>query len=241
MRVNVALAQGNTDEALEYARRAVALSRARGEPAWLAWSLSESALTHAMRGDAAAALPDVEEVVALRSRLPRTSVSRGIVGLAAVALGDSEPERALALAREAVEGLGPGERSMAWAMAGHLAAQQGNEGEALQYMARAIEDLQWLGNRVGMGAVIRRLADLFAESDPEATAVLQGAGDALVPGYAHTPHTLKAREQAIATLDASIGAARRHELHQQGNAMTDDEAVAYANAAINRRLQGETS
>jgi hypothetical protein len=130
---------------------------------------------------------------------------------------------------------------MAWAMAGHLAAQQGNEGEALQHMARAIEDLQWLGNRVGMGAAIRRLADLFAESDPEATAVLQGAGDALVPGYAHTPHALNAHEQAIATLDASIGAARREELYEQGKQMTDDEAVAYANAAIKRRLQEDRS
>jgi len=70
--------------------------------------------------------------------------------------------------------------------------------------------------------------------------VLEGAGDALAPGYGHARHTLEARDHAIAALDTSLGAARRQELYYQGTTMTDNEAVAYADAAITRSL-GEGS
>ena len=237
VRTNVALAQGHPDEALEHARQAVALSRARGEPAWLAWSLSLSAGVHSMLGDPVAALPEAEEVVTLTRQLPSTLVARGTLGLAVFALGDSEPERALALAREVVASIPPRAHSPSWAIAGDLAARHGDEREAFEHFAKAIEDSHWLGNRPAVGTVIGRVADLLADSDPEATAVLQGSGDALVPGYTHAPHTIEARQQAITTLDTSLGAARREELYRQGRAMTDDEAVAYALTAINRRLE----
>jgi hypothetical protein len=92
-----------------------------------------------------------------------------------------------------------------------------------------------------MGTMIGRVGDLLAGSDPEATAVLQGAGDALAPGFAHAPHALEARRQAVATLNTSLGVERREELYKQGVAMTDDEAVNYAQAAIKRSLSSEPS
>jgi hypothetical protein len=37
-------------------------------------------------------------------------------------------------------------------------------------------------------------------------------------------------------IDCALGATRRHELHAEGVAMTDSEAIEYANAAIARCL-----
>jgi tetratricopeptide (TPR) repeat protein len=233
---NVALNQGHHDEAIKHAQQAVELSRARGEPTWLAQSLAKSALVHALQGDATKALPEAEEVVTLTRRLANPHIMTIPLAFAAFALGDSEPERALALARGALELIRPGERSLAWAMAGDLAARQGDQRGALEYFAKAIDDAHWLANYPGLGTMIGRAGDLLADSNADA-AVLQGIGDALAPGYAHAAHTLAARQQAIATLDASLGAARREELYEEGKAMSLDDAVAYAHTAITRRLR----
>ena len=161
------------------------------------------------------------------------------MAMAAFALGGSDPERGLALAREAVQLTRPGERSLSWGIAGDLAARRGDDYEALQYMAKAIENSHWLGNRPGLGNVIGRVGDLLADTDPEATAVLHGVGDALAPGYSHAPHTVLSRDRAIAISEGSLGVARREELYNHGMEMTDDEAVDHALAAIKRRLSAE--
>jgi tetratricopeptide (TPR) repeat protein len=234
------MAQGRPDDATAYAEHAVALSRRRGEPAWLGWSLAISAMSRAMQGDATRARPDAEEVVTLTRRLANPKIMENALALAAFALGDSDPERALALALEAVQLIGSGERSLAWGVAGDLAARQGDVHHALEYFARAMGNAHWLGNRNAVGQMIGSISDLLAESDPEASAVLQGARRALAPTHAHAPYSLAARQRAVATLDSSLGVARREELYAQGKRMTDEEAVAYANAAVNRRLQAET-
>ena len=106
-------------------------------------------------------------------------------------------------------------------------------------MARAIEDAHWLGNRLAVGNVIGRARALLAHADPEVAAVLLGAGEAIVPGYSHSPGFIEAREQGLATADAELGVARREELYQHGMTMTDDEAVNYALAAIKSSLVTE--
>jgi tetratricopeptide (TPR) repeat protein len=242
VRSNIALAQGRLADALDDAGHGVALARARAEPAQLAVALSLSALVYALSGDPAAALPDAEEVVVLTHRLVNPHVAQNALALAAFALGDSEPERAIALAREAIDLAGPSEHSTSWSIAADLAARHGDRRDALTYAAKAIETLQWLGNRTALGNVIgRTVAPLLVDDDLEATAILQGAGDALAPGYAHAPHTLEAEQRASATLDATLGAARRHELYARGMAMTDTEAVAYANSAIARSLDQDAT
>ncbi len=61
--------------------------------------------------------------------------------------------------------------------------------------------------------LIGRVASVLVADDPEATAVLQGAGDDLAPGYAHAPHVVEAERHAVAAVDTTLGAARRHELY----------------------------
>jgi hypothetical protein len=71
-----------------------------------------------------------------------------------------------------------------------------------------------------------RVAGLLLDSDPEASSVLQGAGDALAAGYTYAPHSIEVEQLAIAIIDATLGPARRYELYSQGAAMTDADAVA---------------
>jgi hypothetical protein len=94
----------------------------------------------------------------------------------------------------------------------------------------------WIGSRQPIGTIVARVATLLADSDPEAAAVLQGAGEAITPGFAHAAHHLAARDQAITTIDTALGGTRRDELHAQGATMTDAEAVDNAKAAIARQL-----
>jgi predicted ATPase len=236
VRCSIAYARGEPREAVEYAGQAVALARARGEPAHLAGALSSLALAHTLSGDPDGAVPAAEEVVALVHRLANPRLAHGPLALAAFALGSSEPRRALALAREAVELTAPGEANIALAIAGELAARYGDRQEALAYMARAIDTFYWLGGRLALGTIIGSAALLLDEGDPEAAAVLLGVGDAMAPGFTHDRRRVEAAERAIETLDASIGHGRRLELYDHGKAMDDADAVACARAAIARSL-----
>jgi predicted ATPase/class 3 adenylate cyclase len=236
-RVNIALAEGRPDKAVEYARRAVVLCRDRGDSVRLAFALAGSATAHALVGDAAAALPEAEEVVVLTRGFANPSVVRGALGLAAFALGDSQPERALALAREAVElSAASGVETPVWAIAGDLAARQGEHREALEFFTKAIDAFSWLGVRPVLGSLFGRVADLLADDDPEAAAVLLGAGDAFAPGFVQAPHVVEVRRHAVTTLETALGLPRRHELYAQGMVMNEEAAVAYAHAAISRSL-----
>jgi tetratricopeptide (TPR) repeat protein len=235
MRSEVAMAQGHADEAIEHAARAIALARARDVSLWLLWGLTTSALARALTDDTAGALAEAEEAVALTHRLPNSSMVRVQIGRAAFALGASEPDRALALIRSVLESA-PAERSGVWGVAADLAWRTGDRRAGLGYYARAIDGLRWLGTPLFLGVVIGSAATLLVDDDPEAAAILSGAGDTLAPDYPHAPHRAEAERRADTTLQASLGAQRRAELRARGAAMDDAEAAAYAEAAIARFL-----
>jgi hypothetical protein len=155
---------------------------------------------------------------------------------AAFGLGHSDPARALGLARETVA-LDPRRRqSFPLGILAELAARNGLEDEALEYFAVAIRMTHWQNIRFGVGAMLVRVGTILADQDPEAATVLDGAGDALTPGFVHHADTAAARERAVATTVRSLGASRRAELFARGAAMTDEDAVDFAIAAINRYL-----
>jgi predicted ATPase len=233
---NIALARGEAEDAVEYGRRGVEVARERGDPVWLAHALAWLCVPLTLRGDAAEAAATAEEVLALTPRLARTHAVTQTLAYAAFALGKSDPERALDLVRELVQSIPPGEPNTNWAFAGDLAAQQGQVLEALGYFDKVFEAFRWFGQRVGMGVVLGRVGVLLADADPEAAAVLHGAGEMLVPSYSHAEHHVEARRQALEKLSASLGDARLAELQSQGAAMTDAEIIDYAHAAISRAL-----
>jgi predicted ATPase/class 3 adenylate cyclase len=238
-RTFVAMASGNVGELIEPADHAATLCRARGDEPRLVVALFQVATGRAFIGESTAAIPKAEEAVALARRVASPSLTAAALAAAGFALGDSHPQRALALLREAIEVSARRKRGplgQTWAVAGHVAATQGKLRDALTFYGNALDELHWLGHRPVLGAVLARVGDLVADADPEAAAVLHGAGDALAPEFVIPPATAKAHEHALATLETSLDEGQRHELQAQGTAMNENDAVAYAHAAINRLL-----
>jgi predicted ATPase/class 3 adenylate cyclase len=236
-RATIALGQGRADAAVEHAKQAVAMARAQGSPAGLIEALRASALAHSLIGDREGGLADAEEILSLRHRLPVTRVVQGALCMAALALSDSEPERALVLARQVVAR--PADTDMAYPVAAEVATRNGERREALVYFDKAVDSAYWRGFRPGLGAVLGRVASLLAEDNPEAAAVLFGSADAMLPRYAHSRAYVEARERATATIEALIGKPRLAELHGQGQTMAESDATRYAHAAISGALRGE--
>ena len=210
---------------------------ARGEPAQLANVLGHSALAHTLAGQATDAELLAEEAVGLAGQLANTHVVKEALAYAAIAFGNSDPQRALALAREAVEQVKPGEVSAAIGIAGNLAARNGRPHDAITYYARHIEWSHWVGERGTLGVVIASVAALLAESDPEAAAVLQGVSDAFTPGFRHAPNSADVGiDRSNTIIDSELGADRAAALRAQGTAMSYADAIAYAQTAIARYL-----
>jgi hypothetical protein len=236
VRSNIELSEGRASDAVEHAEQAVQLARARG-PVELVQALRYATLARALAGDRAGAVAQAEEILALRHQVPNARLLQGALVVAAFALADSEPERALALAREVVTLLGPKQtQTVAWAIAGDIAARNGQRLEALAYLDKNIEGLAWVGQRTGLGPVLALVGTVLAEDDPDTAALLLGAADSMAPAYAHARHHLDARQQANRTIDAHIGTARYEELYAQGEAMSYPDTIRYAHEAISRAL-----
>ena len=233
---SIALSTGRLDEMLEHDICVVERSRAADDAVLLATGLAGAALGRALLGDAAGALEDAEAALAVTRQLANPYVVQFAMAGAAFGLGHSDPERAYDLALEIVE-LDPRRRqSLPLAIAGDLAARNGEDREALELCIAAAKIMQWQNVRWGLGAILMRIGTILVACDPEAAAVLDGAGEALAPGFVHAPHTIEARERAVAMSTDALGEARRAELFHLGHAMTDIEAVAYAAAVVNRFL-----
>jgi tetratricopeptide (TPR) repeat protein len=235
LRSAIARTQGRAGEAVEHGRHAVEMARRWGRPAWLMRALQYSALARSMNGDQAGAVAEAKEILAMQHRLPNTRAVQTALAMAAFALSDSEPDQALALARQVVARLGRDE-SMGWGIAGDIAARNGERLEALAYFDRAIETHYWVGRGGTLGPVLARVGALLADHDPEVAAVLFGAADTIAPAFAHSHHHIAAREQAMTTLERLIGTPRLAELHARGEALTDYDAAQLAHAAISRAL-----
>jgi len=237
---NSAQAQGNREEAVEHARHAVEVARARDDDAWLTLALALSALSHSLAGYPAGALADAEETLALTRRVANPHILSSALSMAAFALGQSEPERALVIIRGAVALIPPGEHNQStYVFAGDLAARSGERRQAVAYFEKAVESFRWMGFGLPVGLTLGYVGEEIADDDPEAAAVLFGVCDSMAPGYAHAPHFVEALAQANTHLDATLGAARREELYAQGMKMNDIDAVDYGNAAITRFLADE--
>jgi tetratricopeptide (TPR) repeat protein len=236
-RSQIALSLNHLDDALDCINRAAEIFRARGDTAMLSFALGSSATTRALLGDAAQAIPEAEEAIALANRgRVNPALLVATISVAAFALGESDPPRALALVRDALTLVGPGQRTYAWAIGGDLAVRYGDTREALEYFAKSIDDMHWYGNRPVLGLSIGRIADLIAESDAEAGAVLHGAANLLAPEFVQAPHVIQDRERAVAAETATLGAQRRAELYARGSTMDQDEIVAFARTASARHL-----
>jgi predicted ATPase/class 3 adenylate cyclase len=238
VRAFIAMATGAFDEHIEYTQRAAAVHRLRGDTAGLAVALGQIGVGRTLLGDAAGAANDAAEALACARTIDARGATAATLGLAAYALADSDPKRALALVEEAIElntSLGRTIGPM-WGVASHIAANLGKRHDALRFSARAIEQAHRSGPTPVLRPILRRAGDLLAPDDPEAAAILHGAVE---EGMPNPPNQADDHRQAVAALDTSLGSARRKILKEQGKRMDDDTAISFALDAINRALTAD--
>src|SRR5262249_11061276 len=117
-----------------------------------------------------------------------------------------------------------------------IAANLGNRRDALRFLARAIEETHRIGARPVLQPLLRRAGDLLAPDDPEAAAILHGAGEGGPP----SPQTEDDHSRAVAILDRSLGATRRDKLNEQGNRTDETAAISLALDAIRRVIDSNS-
>jgi predicted ATPase/class 3 adenylate cyclase len=237
----IAQSQRDLGDAIEFAQRALSLARARGERPRVAVSLAMSAIAKTLVQDDASvaeAGAEAEEAIAIARSLDGPIPTAGILSLTGFVLGQTQPERALAYVDEAMAVWHQvGTRTPGiWAIAADIASRHGNRRSAIEFYAKSIEELHWFGYRPVLASSLTRLGTLLADDDPDAAAVLHGAGHAIAPNYIIAPYVAEAQEHANAAINASLGEERRLELNARGAAMADDDVVAYASVAIERAL-----
>jgi predicted ATPase/class 3 adenylate cyclase/tetratricopeptide (TPR) repeat protein len=233
-------ATGSIDEFLDYNERAATVAREREDTLLLAWALALVAAGHSMRSTEtlAAGLEDAEEALALARRTgnPRT-IAFALTWTGAL-LNLTEPQRALAVLHEALElgaGLGRLSQGAATLAAALAATRTGHRREAIDLYTTCIDTYHWAGMRPYLGNALGGTAQLLADTEPEAAAILRGAAETL-GGIWREGAFVELDQHATATIDSTLGTARHRELNARGAAMTEDEAVTYAHHIINTLL-----
>jgi hypothetical protein len=233
----------------------------------LAFVLGALARPLAMIGEADRASPIADEAIALARQVgaPRL-IAYTLLSEAAV-VARQDPERAKALLSESLRTCAaPGYPDISLhAQTVHLAAFMGDWEQVLASAPAAIRGLHWLGGRPDLAGQLNIVARALAPTDPDTTALLQGAARRLLAA-SHTPQTAPAgndttpnaespagsqatrgrggligdlRRETTRMLRGNLDEARLQELRVAGEAMDDDQVVALALASI-ARAQTET-
>jgi predicted ATPase len=257
-----ALVVGSHEDAAVHHERAAGIARAAGAIGRVAFELGAAAVEWALAGDAhvAATLGSEGLALARQTRMP-LAIAWNLNGLA-LALADSDPERARALLTES-RALGSTlgyENSQDVIQAVLVRARLGDWAEVLDTSPAAVRYLHWNNVLYVLAAVVNVVARALVPTNPEAAAVLQGAArqmalstttrlpgagskDALAPARGpNRPETnagliTDLRRQTTGLLTETLGGRHVQELRAEGEAMDTDHAVAYILAAIEQARQ----
>jgi predicted ATPase len=239
LRHSLAIFEGRYDEANDAEERVVARCRSSGDAIGLAEALSGLAINrpdlHPQRSRTAA-----EEVVELAPRLTNARTKVQALSAAGFAFAAEDPDRGLALVREAltiaqaagIQGFG-----VPSAIAAGMAARRGDTTAALELYAAALPELRWLGQRLVIGGILGALSGLLANRDPEAAAVIHGAAESIIGPNMPSEHSTREFERAVAIIDEHLGPQRRTELNARGRALDETDATEYALTAIGLALE----
>ncbi len=163
------LVRGDQREGLEWWERARELQAASGFE-YQAPLLAFAAISRSQIGDRQQAIAEAERALTLA----RQSGSPSVVGIALAAVGftltESDPARALALAREAIgieDSLGHhGGGGMTFLIAGQVVRHVGSEREHLELCRKTIDQLYRGTNLTTLYGTLGRTADLLARPHP---------------------------------------------------------------------------
>jgi predicted ATPase/class 3 adenylate cyclase len=228
-RLNLAIMEGDTERAGQYAQQLVEWARDTGAVFDLATVLAGLATIHANHGNVELALVEATESLELARRTGAPSAITMARAALASALHESDPDAARAhlraLAAPAALGLAD---EAALATMTVLGGRLG-EVEATLRLGAQILDVTPSGNLI-LGAVLETAAVVLVSTAPEAAATLQGAVDAMLPGFSDYVGLRAAADPSVDTLLG--GEANR--LRDEGRRMSEDEAAVFARTVIDQ-------
>jgi predicted ATPase/class 3 adenylate cyclase len=216
-RSNIANTTGAFEDAGRLAEQAAGLARAGGDLADASIELTIAVADRVFVGDAPRAVPLAGEALALARQIRAPAlIASGLLAVG-LAVADTDPARARASLRESRElstALGyQDDLGLLWATG--IAYRITDQAATLELGRRAIQGLQWGGDRLRMGLVLHMIAGALATTWPASAATIQGAAEANVTA----PPSLKTR---IALDDERV-----QELRARGADMDWDQAVTY--------------
>ncbi|HEU4565747.1 MAG TPA: tetratricopeptide repeat protein, partial [Gemmatimonadaceae bacterium] len=234
----IALAQGDWADARALLEESLALARAHGEPAALAFVLSKLGAVHVMLGGADEARRLLDESFAIVRALPPQPLRAYIAfwrGWAAHARGDHARARemgddALHLARRLEQ---PKMLAHASTLLGKVEHAAGRHAAARARYGDALRAHLALANGWGVGLDLAGLAAVAAALGRHADAArLIGGADVLFEriGAAFPSSDLVEREQVVREVAAALGAAFAP-AYENGRALSMDDLVRLATAA----------
>ena len=236
---DVALFQGRLDESGRCYAEAARLAQEAGDSYTHAYSWANLALPLAYQGQADRAL-----AAAHRGRsIAAASGSPHLVAWADYALSevlaDAEPDQAMAALDDAlVVARTSGSRfieGVASVSAASLRAKHGDPGEALDLFAAAVEQFHRAGNWTQQWTTLRNVIELFARLSADEPAAVLSAALHASPSAAPLFGTDAVRLAATnAALRGRLPERSLRLCSARGAAMTDEEAVSFAKAEINR-------
>jgi predicted ATPase/DNA-binding CsgD family transcriptional regulator len=248
----MALLQGEYHEAMGRLEEAVALGQADGNGAYEALALITLADAAVSHGDFAAARQLGERG---RRRVVEMGWTRNLAcaihPLADASFEQGDDDAALAFAGEILAAAPALSTAPWWVItplisAARIIATSGDDQRARETLELALSYARHIGDRAGMTGALRASAYLAAvRGDAERAVCLAAASDPAphdAPG-AFVPPSARARRQLDRAM-RSLSPARRAAAQQRGQAMTLDEAVAYAlaedQAANGKASAGQT-
>jgi len=230
---------GDLPAARSNAEESLRLRREIGDPREVYKALETVAAIVKASGDTVEAIPLYEELRAQARDQDPLSEARILGQLAQLVVGEGEYSRAADLAREALD---LAERSddtstvvIAKIELAFHALREGAPAEALLRDALlAARELRWFEI---CAAALVGAATAASTVDPSKSARLAGASDAQMEeaGVERDPFDHARRERVLATLEEWLDAEELARLLAEGRAMTLDEAVEYALAALGAR------
>jgi predicted ATPase/DNA-binding SARP family transcriptional activator len=232
----IAMGQGEHDEALHHAERAVALCREADSAVDLARSLNGLGNIAVAQGDHERARAVFDESIALARASGDERVLATLLSNAGnLALNEGQYERATALARESLvlaeklgqrEGVAIGRLNI-----GVARILGGHAPEALPPLCESIEEAAAMGYvEVLAYGLLAFAAALAHGEDADAAARLLGAGEGLLERAEATlePAEEGLHGQTVSMLRQRLGGVRLEEARTAGRGLTTDEAVDLA-------------
>jgi hypothetical protein len=258
-RADSALVRGAFADSVAFSEQAAEVARANGNLAVAAVNLAEAAQSSTFAGDDGAAVPLAFEALALARQVGMPNAIIYALLILGIALADTDPDEARACLSEGLDRsteLGY-ENANYLALATLLTSRVEERDATLGIAGGTIRELHWARQHSWLAAILTLVARALSPTRPDAAAIIQGTVRGISyrfltvtpsPQSNPTPPDLtpgsaggyfgEVRHETTRLLASVLGEQRSRKLRAEGEAMDEDQAVAYTLAQIDLTLAG---